>query len=401
MTLFTAPTSSLPPIGRLASYSLEQITDALANLRGLYFPPKSTLPIAAVKPVKLARNHLLHDNSVPDSGYASAEEDDEDQEQEQNADEEALELLRADEFERSFAVRWLTGLTSRADVFLYPPTPLTDEEEEQRSAVLDDAAALLGAFVGTESEDSDDEGFARKFTWTSPDGPVSVVLTDAPIQSGDHTSVGLQSWASSIIFGERLCATPAAYGLGSPTRVLELGAGTGLLALTVAHLFARHEAKDRGTIVATDFHPGVLANLERNVAANFPSAPENTVAVRKLDWSAPDWSLAPLDQPFDVLLAADVVYDPAHAGWIRGCVAKALAPQGVFWMILARRGSAGRHAGLVEAVGNVFPAVDDVLPTVEPALAVLMQEDIGRVRGCGRADEDSYRLYKIGWVTKA
>lgn len=398
MALPASPTSSLPPLGRLATYSLEQITSALTNIRGLYFPSlKPTLPIASTKPAKNARRYLLHDKSVPDSGYASAEEDDEDQEQE--AYEEALELLRADDFERSFAVRWLTGFTSRADVFLYPSTPLSEDEEEQRSAALDDAASLLAVFVGTESEDSDDEGFVRKFTWPSPDGPMSVLLTDAPMKNGDHTSVGLQSWASSIIFGERLCATPEAYGLGSPKRVLELGAGTGMLALTVAHLFARHVAKDNATVVATDFHPDVLANLERNIVANFPSAPEDTVAVRRLDWSAPDWSNAPLDQPFDVLLAADVVYDPAHAGWIRDCVAKALAPEGVFWMILARRGfGSGRHAGLVEAVGNVFPAVKDVESTAEPVLAVLVQEDIERVQGCGRADEDMYRLYKIGWV---
>ncbi|KZV74041.1 hypothetical protein PENSPDRAFT_648246 [Peniophora sp. CONT] len=395
MALPAAPTSSLPPIGRLAAYSLEQITSALANLRGLYFPPKPTLPIASVKPAKKARHHLLHDNTVPDSGYASAEEDDEDQEQ--DADEEALELLRADEFERSYAVRWLTGLASRADVFLYPPTPLSEDEEEQRSATLDDAAALLSALVSADSEASDDEGLLREFKFASPGGPVSVLLTDLPLQSSDHTSVGLQSWASSIVFGERLCATPAAFGLDAPTRVLELGAGTGLLALTAAYLFARHDGKDQGTIVATDFHPDVLANLERNVAANFSETLEDAVAVRKLDWSAPDWSIAPLDQPFDVLLAADVVYEPAHASWIRNCVMHALSPEGVFWMILAQRGS-GRHAGLVEAVGNVFPSAEDVRPTAEPVLAVLMQEDIQRLQGCGRADEDSYRMYKIGWV---
>ena len=78
MVQSAAPTSFLPPIGRLATYSLVQITDALANLRGLYFPLKPSLPIAPVQPVKKARCHLSHDNSVPDSGYASAEEEDDD-----------------------------------------------------------------------------------------------------------------------------------------------------------------------------------------------------------------------------------------------------------------------------------------------------------------------------------
>ena len=53
---------------------------------------------------------------------------------------------------------------------------------------------------------------------------------------------------------------------------------------------------------------------------------------------------------------------------------------------------------MIDAVGNVFPDAKDVKSVTQPVLAVLMQEDIERVQGCGRADEDMYRLYKIGWV---
>lgn len=70
---------------------------------------------------------------------------------------------------------------------------------------------------------------------------------------------------------------PAAYGLETASRILELGAGTGLLSLACAKLL-----NSKGEIVSTDYHASVLNNLRSNVRDNDS---ENEITVEVLDWS--------------------------------------------------------------------------------------------------------------------
>ncbi|KAI0004176.1 hypothetical protein BJV74DRAFT_881342 [Russula compacta] len=384
-----SPATSLPPLNRHFNCSLTRVVDALANLRALYF----SSPL--VESLRLRNNskpypHLVHDNSVPDSGYASAEDDDIFSDDNDNEANEALELLRADEFERAFAIKWLIGFTARSDIWISSiPAP----EIEAYTCAVDEAASLLALFTGSEPE----QAITRNFSFPTPGGqPVEVELNDAPLLSEDHTSVGLQSWASSILLAERLCANPGKFNLGVPTpggdlRVLELGAGTGLLSITLAQILASGQVcTPPPFIVATDFHPDVLGNLQRNVGAN---GDIQSILVRELDWSRPNLGRVPFDRPFDVILAADVVYEPFHASWIANCVMELLArPAGVLWMIIALR-SGGRHEGLSSTVGEAFSREVD-----GARLSILEEEILRRIDGCGRADEMGYELFKIGWV---
>ncbi|KAI0283432.1 putative methyltransferase-domain-containing protein, partial [Russula aff. rugulosa BPL654] len=365
------PTVNLPALKSLSNCSLNQVLDALTNLRVLYFPS----PL--VESLRLQNNskplaHVVCDNSAPDSGYASAEEDDDDTSSDFDGRNEALELLRTDEFERAFAIKWLIGFTARSDTWI---SSVPETETEAYTCAVDEAVSLLALFTGSESE----QAITRNFpSWQ---------LNDAPLVSEDHTSVGLQSWASSILLAERLCANPGKFSLDPTTRgrglrVLELGAGTGLLSITAAKILANGQVRASGpppTIVATDFHPDVLANLQRNVDDN---ADAQGILVRKLDWSQPNSSSAPFDRPFDVILAADVVYEPSHASWIANCVTKLLArPAGVLWMIIALR-SGGRHEGLSSTVGEAFSFEGS-----SGRLSILEKETLQRMDGHGRADE--------------
>ena len=383
------PTVNLPALKSLSNCSLNQVLDALTNLRVLYFPS----PL--VESLRLQNNskpfaHVVCDNSAPDSGYASAEEDDDDTSSDFDGRNEALELLRTDEFERAFAIKWLIGFTARSDTWI---SSVPETETEAYACAVDEAVSLLALFTGSESE----QAITRKFSFLASGGqPAEIELNDAPLVSEDHTSVGLQSWASSILLAERLCANPGKFSLDPTTRgrglrVLELGAGTGLLSITVAKIQANGQVRASGpppTIVATDFHPDVLANLQRNVDDN---ADAQGILVRKLDWSQPNSSTAPFDRPFDVILAADVVYEPSHASWIANCVAKLLArPAGVLWMIIALR-SGGRHEGLSSTVGKAFSFEGS-----SGRLSILENETLQRMDGHGRADEMGYELFKIG-----
>ena len=132
-------------------------------------------------------------------------------------------------------------------------------------------------------------------------------------------------------------------------RVLELGAGTGLLSILCRKLLtlrdlALGKTDDTGHLVlATDFHPDVLANLKICVDLNFPpvigvDAGRSGVDIEKLDWTTfpammarchqsgaaqinglnMQDELSPIfKQPFDLILASDCVYDPSHAELLR------------------------------------------------------------------------------------
>ena len=426
------PTSTLSPLSHLATHTTEQIKQDLQNLHHLYFPPDPNLFHAS----KLSISQLivprpLHDTFIPDSGYASAEEDEDDLQdflagidQNNESDTEA-DLLRADPFERSFAIKWLTGFISRSDKWISACDSEPDSEE--RSDILDQAVTLLSAFTCVDEEP--EVALTRTFSFPLTTSSISkkkviqVELNDAPLSKEDHTSVGLQSWGSSIFLAERICLQPSLFSLTTtpidtnarPLRILELGAGTGMLSIVAAKILQSYNQAPE--IIATDYHPDVLDNLNRNVATNFPKHP-NSITVKYLDWEVPHYC-EPLDRPFEVILAADVIYHPEHAKWIKKCVEKLLVRPssnsiattttlpcnriggggGVFWLIIPVR-STGRHEGLDRTVDDLFPTCDHgpVEKISEPRLAIFQKEEVGRQGNIGRADESGYKLFKIGWI---
>ncbi|KAH7920949.1 hypothetical protein BV22DRAFT_1039237 [Leucogyrophana mollusca] len=432
-----APTSSLPPLVRLPTHSTVQIRDALRKLSVLYFPLPAARPSlsridsAGAVPVLKERisgavhvhkpkrtGRLVHDDGVTDSGYASAEEDEVDEDAEDGlGGDEAIDILRRDELERAFAIKWLTGFIKRSHTWVAGSDEVTDEEDA-RTCIIDDATKLLARFAG---DDEPEEALTRQFSFPfGTDGdevlsegninkpknaPITAELNDAPLAPTDHTAVGLQSWASAILLAERMCADPKPF-LGSVhnaqvIRVLELGAGTGLLSIVTAQIFTR--LKIEASVTATDYHPSVLFNLSQNVATN--NVPVN---VHALDWSNP-----PHLESFDVVLAADVIYHPEHARWIKDCIEGMLKVDGVFWLIIPLR-STGRHEGMGGTVDEVFPSAASVQRVKQCAasdesggkimtgrrLAVVRKEEVGRLEGVGRADEGGYKLFEIRWVVE-
>ncbi|KAF8899351.1 putative methyltransferase-domain-containing protein [Infundibulicybe gibba] len=391
-----SPTSSLPPLIALGRHSAQSISAALQSLRNLYWPPSSRpLPSSlSIKRRTTLRN--IHDDSVPDSGYASAEDE---------SNDDILEILRGDPFELGFAIKWVTGFISRSDQWINASLP--ESETLARMQILDDATSVLSAFMG--DEDEAEGSVTRSFSFPSEGGStVRVELNDAPLSSQDHTSVGLQSWASSILLAERICASPSkflpSHGRRDAFRVLELGAGTGLLSIVATKLL-----QDSSTIIATDYHPDVLANLKININANFPTSTTTLppIDVQPLDWENPNY-VAPLDVEFDVILAADVIYHPEHAKWIKQCVERLLTRPatgrkgGSFWLVIPMR-TIGRHEGMDMTVDDLFPDISQDFPTFDVAheymLAILDREETGRQHNVGRADEGGYKLYQIGWVS--
>jgi len=129
-------------------------------------------------------------------------------------------------------------------------------------------------------------------------------------------------WVSSRILAEEL-AKPRPGRL----RVLELGCGVGLPALAAA---------GRGhAVVATDYYREALDF----VAANAQLNDLQTLEVELLDWRAP----ADLGT-FDIVAAADVLYERPSVPLVAAMVAKYLSPGGVGYVTDPQRNAAGEFA---------------------------------------------------------
>lgn len=433
------PTSSLP---RLRCSSPDDLTEdkidlALHNLRDIYCPlpravafSKPSLPSLLSSqedyltvPASSTTSDTNRGITTPqpiDSGYASGDDDGDDDDDKagvvdddcEAAHPDHIATLRADDYERQFTIRWLTGFIARAEELL------DHIDENPRQRLIDDASYILASFSSASSADEDEDAGAivREFSFElarpahddeeeeEEEGhhKIDVRLTDGtPATGTDHTDVGLQSWGASIVISDMMCSQPERFGLsakalGPEPRIVELGAGTGLVGITMAKLLPRI-GMPAAEIIATDYHPAVLANLRDNVAANFPSRDRPPVETCLLDWSAPCLD-APLHRPADMLVATDVVYAPEHAVWLRDCAAKLLAPDGVFWLIASVRPN-GRFEGVTDTVEAAFEVVDDCPRSGDgrKVLRILGRDRLEKRKGVGRADEIGYKVFRIGW----
>ncbi|KAI8209597.1 Protein-lysine N-methyltransferase EFM2 [Colletotrichum sp. SAR 10_76] len=394
------PSSSLPPLRTLDTLTESDITAALHSLSTIY----CSLPVSVA--FQLNPDHKLPHHASPavDSGYVSETDDDH---EEVDGVDHHIAALRVDAFERSFVERWLTGFIARAE------TLSCFESEEACQLALDQASCVLESFFAPaeddEAEDEKDQDYTRDFSFElslpEKEGrvPVTVRLNDrlAGTNSADPDDVGLQSWGASIVLSDLMCADPARFGLtqpalGSSPRIIELGAGTGLVSLVLGNILP-HLGAPESTIVATDYHPAVLENLKANVAINSPSAAEaSLIKTTTLDWSAPDLR-APLDTPAEILIATDVIYAPEHATWLRDCATQLLAPGGVFWLLVTVRRN-GKFNGVSDTVEGAFTASDRPRGEDGKQLTILYNEIIEKRKEVGRGDESGYKLLRIGWA---
>ncbi|KAK4451364.1 putative methyltransferase-domain-containing protein [Podospora aff. communis PSN243] len=406
------PTSSLPPLRQLKTLSESQVLAALDNLFAIYYPvavPKSAL-------YEASRRYKLLDRLAPatdsgyNSGYASEDDDDTGSEVENE-----LSLLRGDDHERAFATRWLEKFIAR--VAEDEERPGCFASEDTRQSAGEKAADLLVALLSpqpdeqAQDEDEEDDGFYREFNFPVPGKQdVLIRLNDglAGKRADDHTDVGLQTWGASIVFCRMMCETPERFDLcpktvGTSPRIVELGAGTGLVSLVLGRLLPQLGFAQQ-VVVATDYHPSVIANLCCNIAANFPEPAvpgtrASAVQACELDWAQTnldaDWPLG--DAPADIILATDVVYAPEHADMLYHCASRLLAPHGVFWLLQTVRQN-GRFGSVADAVEAVFPMAGPEAPRTGRLLKILESERLEKRNGVGRGDETFYRLFRIGWA---
>ena len=111
----------------------------------------------------------------------------------------------------------------------------------------------------------------------------------------------------------RVLAATLLQEVGADRRLLEMGCGLGLA--TVA---AMHAGFD---VVASDYYDDALHVTRSNAARNLGREPR----VQLVNWRAWPEDLG----VFDVIMAADVLYETEYATLVSACIARALAPNGV------------------------------------------------------------------------
>ena len=139
---------------------------------------------------------------------------------------------------------------------------------------------------------------------------ISITLTE-PSLTGDN--LGHKTWVASYLLAKRLPhLLPLLPRLSPPAspclpRILELGAGTGLIGIAFASLFPTH-------VSLTDL-PSIIPNLAVNLSANIAhvSTRGSVADAFALDWAQlpPPNTLSDADK-YDVIIAADSLYSPEH-----------------------------------------------------------------------------------------
>ena len=409
------PTVRLLPIKKIPDSTVAALTDAVAYLWQLYNPE-----IRGIRYASRTQCPLSQSASAP---IATRRRSSASIAQSVNL---AWDSIRADHFEKSYAVQWLTVVVSQTDHLL--------DEANDWESVVQRAAHLLALCSGPASAGTRSRVFAfsPKAQGSVGSTPmVRVQITDLPLDNQDYSSVGAQTWGGACLLADMIIKEPQTFGLptspalSASPRVLELGAGTGLVGLAVAKFLT--SVNTPADLILTDFHPSVTDNLRQNVIANsFPNPGPVSVSVEPLDWSLFPAAYAhgahstPFDRSFDVIYGADIVYELQHAQWIKGCVELLLrkpipdargepradrAKPPSFHLVIPLRST---HTAESHTVEDVFPFAPSVrveldLPGAASAvlhtLAIVAKEIIV----CGDIWSDDpreveYVHYTIAWV---
>ncbi|XP_041853244.1 protein-lysine N-methyltransferase EEF2KMT isoform X2 [Melanotaenia boesemani] len=158
--------------------------------------------------------------------------------------------------------------------------------------LYDALAEVLGAEEATECY--------KSYLLPSSDA-VSLLESVALISEG---TTGLVTWEAALYLAEWALDHKQVF---TGRSVLELGSGVGLTGITICRSCSPHR------FVFSDFHPTVLQKLRDNVHLNGLSNDSSpVVSVDELDWTTvTEEKLREIRA--DVVIAADVVYDPEVA----------------------------------------------------------------------------------------
>ncbi|KAM6250260.1 protein-lysine N-methyltransferase EEF2KMT [Porphyrio hochstetteri] len=216
----------------------------------------------------------------------------------------------------------------------YPPatkyrrcflTELIKKHEATAAEPLDELYDTLAGLL------KEEESTLCYKSYLLPSGEAITLSESTAIVSGGTT--GLVTWDAALHLAEWAVENP---GVFTDRTVLELGSGMGFTGIAIC------KACKPQTYIFSDCHPRVLTQLEENIHFNgFLWEPESTwtqtepqgqgagavgsqnprVIVAELDWGSVTENQL-LDLQPDVIIAADVIYDPEVTSALTGLLQK-------------------------------------------------------------------------------
>jgi predicted nicotinamide N-methyase len=133
------------------------------------------------------------------------------------------------------------------------------------------------------------------------------LITEADYVKDERLPYWADIWPSSMMLAERLLEEK-----GAGRSLIELGCGSGLCASAAA--------LSGFDVLATDYYGDALLFTALNTRVNMG----RPVRTRHVDWSAIPGDLG----TFDVVLAADVMYEPRYPAMVAGAIDRLLAAPG-------------------------------------------------------------------------
>lgn len=128
-----------------------------------------------------------------------------------------------------------------------------------------------------------------------------VSIRETPRVISGQGTTGARTWNAAQLLALLLNTDPRFEGAFRQKTVLELGAGTGLVSLALAKKWDLHQLKG---IIATDGDAGVVEKLPEIIRLNNLES-GNFRCAEFL------WDQSPIPEGVDVVLGADIVYDPS------------------------------------------------------------------------------------------
>ena len=162
------------------------------------------------------------------------------------------------------------------------------------------------------------------------------LLDEHAFEHEEYLPYWAELWPSGVALARRV-AVRALRG----ARVLELGCGLGLPSLAAALA--------GGRVLATDWSPQAIELLEGNAARN--DAPLETAIV---DWASPETIVE--RAPWDLVLAADVLYERRNVPLLLGLLPQLLDERGEVWLADPGREPAGE---LLEGLADGWKRHDE------------------------------------------
>ncbi|KAJ3029178.1 UNVERIFIED_CONTAM: hypothetical protein HDU68_012861 [Siphonaria sp. JEL0065] len=219
------------------------------------------------------------------------------------------------------------------NTFLCESMPQSEVEATLKQTALFLASALKALVQGSTRDDDDDGGGALTNRVAQLLAQLARMSGDAETVDGDGATVewvfgsnlfvvikelsfqdasfGWQTWSGGALFAYLISIGRIPV---KDETILELGCGTGIAGITACKVGAKH-------VFMTDYHQKVLESTMFNVSANDCC---DKASVHTLDWTwiaenapiqesaIPAFDISDSTKKFDVILGADICYDPIH-----------------------------------------------------------------------------------------